>query len=216
LEGLMRQHFHRCLNLRVVFIDVSEISGDRKGGSAIVDELCQAKDLARCVGLADCDVLTYGQKRELLVARVTELRERTGGPSAIGDLGGARGRGIGQLAQELLVERGEILSANQRLLAEAAAAYDDRADDAPLGTLEDLSRADLAMHSPALHAARLDAIDRALGAMGERAYGVCARCGALIDLDRLRGAPDTRACGKCARTASAESVEGSALLVRAR
>jgi len=72
------------------------------------------------------------------------------------------------------------------------------------------------MHSPALHAARLDAIDRALGAMGERAYGVCARCGTLIDLDRLRDAPDTRVCGKCARAASAESVEGSALLVRVR
>jgi len=72
------------------------------------------------------------------------------------------------------------------------------------------------MHSPALHAARLDAIDRALGAMGERAYGVCARCGTLVDLDRLRGAPDTRVCGKCARAASAESVEGSALLVRVR
>ncbi len=194
----MRQHFHRCLNLRVVSIDVSDISGDRKGGSAIVDELCQAKDLARCVGLADCDILTYGQKRELLVARVTELRERTGGTSAIADLGGARGREIEWLARELLDERAEILNANRQLLAEATAAFDARPDDAPLGSAEDLARPDLAMRSLAFRTARLDAIDRALEAMSEGPYAVCARCAGLIDLDRLRGAPDTRVCGKCA------------------
>lgn len=194
----MRQHFHRCLNLRVVSVDASEISGDRKGGSAILDELCHAKELSRCVGLADCDVLTYGQKRELLVARATELRERTGGTSAVADLGGARGREIERLAEELLDERAEILNANRRLLAEATAAFDARPEDAPLGSAEDLARPDLTMRSPALRTARLDAIDRALEAMSEGPYGVCARCAGLIDLDRLRNAPDTSVCGTCA------------------
>lgn len=201
----MRQHFHRCSNLRVVSIEASEIAGNRKGGSAILDELCEAKGLARCVGLADCDVLTYGQKRELLVARVTELRARMGGATAIGDVGGARGREIEDLARELQDERAEILAANQRLLAEATAAFDARPDDAPFGTPEDLARPDLAMHSPALRTARIDAIDRALEAMGEGPYGVCARCARLIDLDRLRGAPDTHVCGECARAASTTS-----------
>jgi RNA polymerase-binding transcription factor DksA len=136
---------------------------------------------------------------------VTELRERTGGATAIGDLGGERGREIERLAEELLNEREEIRSANRRLLAEATAAFDVRPDDAPLGTPEDLARPDLAMHSPALRTARLDAIDRALEAMGEGPYGVCARCGTQIGLDRLRGAPDTHVCGECARATSATS-----------
>jgi RNA polymerase-binding transcription factor DksA len=199
----MRQHFHRCANLRVVSIDASEISGERKGGGAIVDELCQAKSLARCVGLADCDVLTNGQKRELLVARVTQLRGETGGFTAIGDLGGERGREIEQLARELIDERDEILAANQILLAEATAAFDARPDDAPLGSPDDLARPDLALQPPALRMARLDAIDRALEAMRIGPYGRCARRERLIALDRLRAAPDTQVCGACARTALA-------------
>ena len=122
----MRQHFHRCPNLRVISIDASDIAGDRKGGSVILDELSQAKGLIRCVGLADCDVLTDGQRRELLVSCATELRERTGGASVVGDLGASRGREIAELAEELLVERAEILAANRRAVAEATAAFDDR------------------------------------------------------------------------------------------
>lgn len=199
----MRQHFHRCPNLRIVSLEASEISGDRKGGAAILDELCAAKHLARCVGLADCDVLTLGQKRELLVARVSELRERTGGETAIEDIGGARGREIEGLARELLEERNEILEANRRRLAEETAAFDARPDEAALGTPEDLLRPDLSVHSPALRPGRLDAIDRALEAMGERGYGMCARCRSLIEVDRLRAAPDTRVCANCAGAASA-------------
>lgn len=200
----MRQHFHRCLHLRIVSIDASDIAGDRKGGSAIVDELCEAKGLSRCVGLADCDVLEPAQKRELLVARVTTLRERTAGPSPLGDVGGARGREIQQLARELMTERDEILAANQRLVAEATAALEAWPDAAPLGTPEDLLRSDLAVRVPALRTARLDAIERALEAMGDSGYGACARCRALIPLDRLRAAPDTHVCAACAKTARHE------------
>ena len=99
----MRQHFHRCQNLRVVSLDARDTAGDRKGGSAILDELCEAKALARCVGLVECDVLSAGQKRELLVARVSELRERTGGASVVGDLGGERGREIEALAERQVI-----------------------------------------------------------------------------------------------------------------
>jgi RNA polymerase-binding transcription factor DksA len=199
----MRQHFHRCSNLRVVSIQASEISGDRKGGSAILDELCAAKHLARCVGLADCDVLGDAEKRELLVARVSELRERQGGQTEFEDLGGARGREIAALARELLDERAEIQEASRRRLAEATAAFDARPEDASLGVDEDLARPDLDVYSPELRTARLDAIDRALEAMGESGYGSCARCAGLIDLERLRVAPDTRVCSACAKAALA-------------
>ena len=195
----MRHHFHRCPNLRVISIDASDIAGDRKGGSSILDELCLAKGLSRCVGLAECDILTDGHRRELLVARVTVLRERTGHASVVGDLGGTRGLEISELAEELLAERDEILNTNRRLLAEATAAFDNRAADAPLGTREDLGRPDLTSRLPALGTARLDSIDRALEEMsGGHRYGVCARCGDLIDVDRLRRAPDSHTCQKCA------------------
>jgi RNA polymerase-binding transcription factor DksA len=197
----MRQHFHRCSNLRVVSVDASDIAGDRKGASAILDELCQAKKLSRCVGLAECDVLTDGQRRELLVARVTELRERTGGAAVVADLGGTRGREIEELAAELLAERDEIVGANRRALAEATAAFDARPDGAPLGTHEDLGRPDLTAGFPTSRIARLDAIDRALEEMSGSNYGVCARCGDLIDVERLRVTPDSHACEQCALAA---------------
>ena len=200
----MRQHFHRCPNLRVVSIDASEIAGDRKGGSVILDELCQAKELSRCVGLAECDILTDGHRRELLVARVTELRRQTGGPSIVGDLGAARQRELAELAEDFFVESDEILDANRRTLAEATAAFDDRADDAPLGTPEDLARPDLAAAGlPTFRAARLDAIDRALEEMSQAHYGICARCREMIDVHRLRRTPDSHVCQSCARAAAA-------------
>lgn len=200
----MRQHFHRCSNLRVVSVEASEISGDRHRGSAILDELCAAKKLTRCVGLADCDVLSDGEKRELLVARATGLRERAGGASALADLGGARGREIEGLVRDLEEERAEILDSNRRLLAEATAALDARPEDAPLGTGEDVSRGNLAILSPDLQTARLDAIDRALEAMGQRNFGLCARCRGLIDLERLHAAPDTHVCAECAKSVESE------------
>jgi len=198
----MRQHFHRCSNLRVVSIDASDIAADRKGGSAILDELCEAKGLSRCVGLADCDILTDGQRRELLVARVTELRQRVGGASPVGDLGAARGREIVELAEALIAERAEILDANRRAVAEATAAFDARPDDVPLGTPEDLRRPDLEARLPWLRTARLDAIDRALEEMSGKHYGICARCGEMIDGERLRQTPDSHVCHKCALVAA--------------
>ena len=74
----MRHHFHRCGYLRVLELDVREISGARKGGRQILEELCEAKRLAPCVGLAECDVLSAGQKRELL-ARARHLAAPGGG-----------------------------------------------------------------------------------------------------------------------------------------
>jgi RNA polymerase-binding transcription factor DksA len=120
----------------------------------------------------------------------------------VGDLGGTRGREIGELAEELLAERDEIVEANRRVLAEATAAFDDRADDEPLGTPEDLARPDLAARFPVFRTARLDAIDRALDEMSAGGYGLCARCGAMIDVDRLRRAPDSHVCVTCATAAA--------------
>ena len=83
----MRQHFHRCPNLRVVSVAAEDLGPNRGRGSAVLDELCAARKLTRCVGLAECDELPPAQKRELLVARVTRLREETGTPfSRVGDV----------------------------------------------------------------------------------------------------------------------------------
>lgn len=198
----MRQHFHRCPNLRVVSVDASDIAGNRKGGSVILDELCQAKGLSRCVGLADCDILADGQRRELLVARLTELRSGLGGASAVEDPRGARAKELAEFAQDLYEERDELLTENRRLLAERTAAFDDRADTAPLETDEDLSP-DLSTRDPELRSSRLDAIDRGLDAMfsDPSLYGVCAGCSTKIDAERLLMAPDTRVCRACAMEA---------------
>ena len=81
----MRHHFHRCGHLRVIDLDARDLSRARKGGKQILDELCEAKHFAPCVGLAECDVLSAGQKRELLVTRATRLREEEGGVSTLAD-----------------------------------------------------------------------------------------------------------------------------------
>jgi RNA polymerase-binding transcription factor DksA len=56
----------------------------------------------------------------------------------------------------------------------------------------------------ALRAARLDALDRALDAIGRGRFGGCARCGAPIEIARLQEAPDTVVCTPCAREALRE------------
>jgi RNA polymerase-binding transcription factor DksA len=197
----MRHQFHRCSHLRVLSLDASEMSGRRKGGSTVLEELCDARNLARCVGIAECDILSQAEKRELLGARVTRMRDEEGGASALAEVGGERGRELEALFRELLAEREEIVAENQQLLAEATEASEAWAD-APLGDEEDVAYAGLSLRisggPPALRAARLDAIDRALDAAAGASYGVCARCGAFIAVDRLRRAPDTRVCGKCA------------------
>jgi len=198
----MRQHFHRCVNLRVVSADAGDVSGDRHGGSVILDELCEARKLARCVGLVECDVLTPAQKRELLGTRVTRMREEEGGATALGELGGERGRAIVELARELLEEREAIVAENRRLLAEATAAEDRRERTAVPSDEEAFAATGLSMRwdedLQRLQAGRLDAIDRALEDMAGPSFGVCARCERLIAIERLREAPDTRVCAACA------------------
>jgi RNA polymerase-binding transcription factor DksA len=199
----MRHHFHRCTNLRVLSVDASELSGERHGGGVILDELCEARNLARCVGLAECDVLTDAQKRDLLATRVTRMREEEGGYTALGEVGGERGRTLLDLAREFLDDRQVILDENQRLLVEAAAAEDRRERTASPSEEAELAASGISMRWDEglgeLQVSRLDAIDRALEAMGGRGYGVCVRCSSLIPIERLREAPDTRVCLDCAR-----------------
>ncbi len=198
----MRQHFHRCSHLRVVSVQAEEVSGNRHRGSMVLDELCDARKLARCVGLAECEVLTPAEKRELLGTRVTRMREEEGGASAVGDLGGERGRAIAQLARDLLEEREEIAAENLRLLTEKAVAEDRlgrtvaRSEEWELAGGAISMRWDEAVQR--LQAARLDAIDRALEEMAGRSYGVCARCQGLIAIEWLRRTPDARVCEECA------------------
>ena len=52
----MRHHFHRCAHLRVIQVKGADLGGLRKGGGQILDELCEARKLAPCLGLAECDV----------------------------------------------------------------------------------------------------------------------------------------------------------------
>jgi len=202
----MRQHFHRCTNLRVISAEAGELSGDRRGGSVILDELCEARKLARCVGLAECDVLTPAQKRDLLVTRVTRMREEEGGASALAELGAERGRAIAELADELREDREAIVAENQSLLAEAASAEDRRERVAAPSDEDAFEATGISMHwdeeIERLRASQLDAIDRALEDMAGRNYGVCARCRGLIATERLREAPDTRVCAACAAAAA--------------
>ena len=202
----MRQHFHRCSHLRVVSAAAEELSGGKHRGSAILDELCEARGLTRCVGLAECDLLTPAQKRELLGTRVTRMREEEGGGTALGDLGGERGREMVELARDLLAERDAIIAENRRLLAEEAAAEDRLERTAarseewefPVGAIsmrwdEEVQR---------LRSGRLDAIDRALEGLAGRGYGVCVRCQRLIGIERPRDTPDTHVCVECAGDAA--------------
>ena len=75
----MRHHFHRCGNLRVLTLEARDLSHARRGGAQVLEELCEARRLAPCVGLVECDVLSPAQKRDLLVARVTPTGARERG-----------------------------------------------------------------------------------------------------------------------------------------
>jgi RNA polymerase-binding transcription factor DksA len=44
---------------------------------------------------------------------------------------------------------------------------------------------------------QLDALDRALVALGEGTYGACAHCGAPIGMERLEALPGTSRCVAC-------------------
>jgi RNA polymerase-binding transcription factor DksA len=204
----MRHHFHRCTHLRVLEVDASELSQARKGGSRILEELCDAKRLAPCVGLADCDVLSAGQKRELLAARATHLRREEGGASRLADAEDPRATELAELRAMLLEERNSIAEENRRRAAEAGGAL--RRNPRPLSRVEEreLRAAGMSVvldqELRALRTARLDAIDRALDAMARGPFGSCVRCGKPIEVSRLSEAPDTVVCGPCAWTALPE------------
>jgi RNA polymerase-binding transcription factor DksA len=206
----MRRHFHRCGHLRVIEVDASDQSQARKGSSQILEELCEAKHLAPCVGLAECDVLAPGQKRELLAVRATRLREEEGGTSTLADARAEdpRTAELADLRETLLEERNAIAQENRRRAAEAGGAL--QRNPRPLARAEEGDLRSAAMSVVLgddlreLRAARLDALDRALDAMARGRFGGCARCGAPIEIGRLEQAPDTVVCTACAREALGE------------
>ncbi len=160
----MRHHFHRCMHLRVIEIKGSDRSRTRKGGTQVYDELCEARRLAPCLGLAECDVLSLAQKRDLLAARATRLRDEEGGSSPLADARDPRGEELHALRDELLEERGEIVEDNLRLRAEAGAAV--RRNPRPLRPSEEaelpIAAASVSFDDDLreLRAARLDAITK--------------------------------------------------------
>ncbi len=197
----MRHHFHRCMNLRVVSVSASDLRGPGRGGGVILEELCEARKLTPCVGLIECEVLTSGQKQELLVERATRLREEEGRPVELAGLPKERRREIEGLREQWVRERDEIVEANRRLEAEIGGAQDRELLGAP-GQDRDLREAGLSFElEPAyaeLRIRRLDDVDRAIEAMEDRVYGTCALCGGEIAMERLRLAPETRVCSPCA------------------
>jgi RNA polymerase-binding transcription factor DksA len=213
----MRQHFHRCGHLRVVTIDASDLNQRRRGGSFVVEELCEARSLAPCVGLAECDILAPAQKRELLGARATRLRQEAGGPSPLADVPDPRAAELEELRSDLLEERREIVEDNRRRIAEAGAAI--LRNPHPVRQESDLALAGMSIswddEVRQLRTARLDAIDRALDALAHGSYGECVRCHQPIDTERLRIAPDTLLCASCARLARPDPVVGAASLPQA-
>lgn len=213
----MRHHFHRCMHLRVVTVPASEIHGARHGGSIILEELCDARHLTPCVGLAECDILTAGQKQELLVERATRIREEEGRPTELSGLSRERATQIERLRERLVRERDAIVDENRRLEAEIAGA-EDRELLGGRGQERELHDAGLSLElDPAwsqLRTERLDEIDRVLDAMASRVYGTCALCGSEIAIERLRLFPETQVCAACASAAPApppvRSREGAA------
>jgi len=201
----MRQHFHRCGYLRVIALHASDLSKDRSGAGPILEELCEASNLARCVGLGECSVLSDAQKRDLLATRVTHMREREGGSTPLGDAPRPRAAELRELRDDLLEERAEIVEENRRRAAEAAAALDTRELASPSEVAEAFASAGISLRIDeslrALHAARLDAIDRALETLAAGDSATCARCAQPIEIGRLRISPDTRVCTPCAREA---------------
>jgi RNA polymerase-binding transcription factor DksA len=197
----MRHHFHRCAHLRVLELDASDLNGARKGGAQIVEELCDVKRLAPCLGLAECDVLSPQQKRELLGARATRLREEEGGVSPLADAGDPRAIELRALREEFEDEYRQIVEENRARRVEAAAAVQRNPRPLPSGQEWSLASAGLSVFLDdelrELRTARLDALERALEAIKSGRFGHCARCRTAIDVERLRETPDTVVCSRC-------------------
>lgn len=203
----MRHHFHRCGHLRVISVPAHELHGGRRGGSVILEELCDARRLTPCLGLADCDILSPAQKRDLLVERATAIRREEGRPTELSGVPARcseRLRELRELRERLAAERTAIVEENRRIHAERIAAAAGLPPDGADG--EDLAAAGLSVRFDealeALGAERLDALDAALEAMRDAAYGACGICGGEIEIERLRRAPRTRMCAPCAHEAS--------------
>jgi hypothetical protein len=177
----MRHQYHHCAHLRVVRLDASDLSHARKGGSVVLEELCEAKQLAPCVGLLECDVLPLGPKQELLLASARRLRSETG-ESALSGVSELRRRELEALRSELIGERKRIA----------------------LGWMERLGkvRSETELARQLGPTWRVEAIDRALDAMEAGPYGFCAACGGSIEMERLRLVPDTQVCVGCAGRAA--------------
>jgi RNA polymerase-binding transcription factor DksA len=201
----MRHHFHRCGYLRVLELDAHEVSHARRGGKQILEELCEAKRLAPCVGLVDCDVLSAAEKRQLLVTRATRLRREEGGRSDLADAEDPRALELAELRRLLVDERNAIAEENRRRAAEAGGAVQRNPRPVTKSEEWELRSAGMSVvlddELRALRASRLDAIDRALEAMDRGRFGDCARCGKPIEIARLGESPDTRVCEGCARAA---------------
>jgi RNA polymerase-binding transcription factor DksA len=172
----------------------------------VLDELCAAQRLGPCVGLVECGILTETQKRELLAARATRLREEEGrARSQLADAPDPRGSELSELEALLREEQRAIAQDNRRLLAEAAAAADWRGEQPArasegFAALGISARVDEGLR--ALRSSRLDAIDRALDALAQGDRLACARCRRPIEVERLRRAPDSRVCEACAAAAA--------------
>jgi DnaK suppressor protein len=198
----MRQQFHRCRSLRLVEVEASDLPHGRGAGRIVLDELCEAKQLAPCLGLEECDVLTPGQKRDLLLTRATRIRDEAG-PRELAGEPDPRSARLEGLKRDLLRDRDAIVAANNELedeIRDMLASAGDRERpgfEAQLRFREALDR---------LMVRRLDAIDAALDALRAGAYGRCEACGSDIEVDRLRGALGTRVCGRCARAAGPAEV----------
>lgn len=194
-------------------LDISELSGSRKGARQVLEELCDAKRLAPCLGLADCDVLSAAQKRELLGARATLLRQEEGGRSSLADAPDPRATELEALRRDLLEERNAIARENRLRAAEAASAL--QRNPRPLSPTEEheLRAAGVSVVDDddlrALRIGRLDAIDRALDTLARGRFGDCARCGEPIETSRLREAPDTWVCHLCALAARPAMADAS-------
>jgi RNA polymerase-binding transcription factor len=171
----------------------------------ILEELCAAKHWSSCVGLVECDVLSLPQKRTLLVARATSLREEDAatGPLLAG-IAHHRTTALAELHKSLLDERERIVAENRRLETEMASlegvlGREEITDDIERASAE--SGIDWGDARERLTVRRLDSIDRALDAIALGNYGVCKSCGAVIEIERLRLVPDAQSCSACARSA---------------
>jgi RNA polymerase-binding transcription factor DksA len=189
----------------VIAVEAAELSHARKGGSRILEELCEARGLARCVGLAECEILAPAQKRELLAARATRLREEEGGSSPLADLPDPRAAELRELRRDLLDERQQIVEQNRRRIFEGAGALQRNPRPLTATQESELALAGVSVFDDEdlreLQSARLDAIDRGLDALARGRWGECARCRRPIEVARLRTAPDTVLCTACAQEA---------------